>query len=188
MKFQNSFQFLLAAILAVAAFACASVNPAKNQATNADRNQTRPIPDELKKTEIYGQFVGKKEITAFKVVALPKTDFLLVYVAIPRDDATGSDPAELNIAKIFIFDNKSKKADVAKTEKINRDLQSGSDEAKDCGGLASLDLNSFVANQGFVHLDQFFAPGMERTTCISKIFWDEKKKEIIVQRVETVTE
>jgi hypothetical protein len=150
--------------------------------------QNRSVPDELKKEAIFNDFVGKKTILSSKVVDLPKSDFALVFIAIPKDNPVGTDPAEINAAKLFVFNNKLKKSDAAKTDKINADLKSSSDEAANCGGLASLDINSFVANQEFVHLDQFFAPGMERTTCVSKIIWDAKSSAIVVQRIETVTE
>ena len=184
MKFK-SFFFCFALLSAVLLFAqCAQTT----SGTAASANVNKPIPAELKNSDLYKNFVGKKELVNFKVTDLPKSDFSLVYVAVPKDNPIGTDPAEVNAAMMFVFNNKSKQADAEKTKKINADLKSSSDDAQNCGGLASLDLNSFVANQGFVHLDQFFAPGMERTTCMTKIVWDEKKSEIVVQRIQTVTE
>jgi hypothetical protein len=169
-------------------FAVLFIRCTQTPATVKTGSQNRTMPEELKKEAVFNDFVGKKTIISNKVVDLPKSDFALVYVLIPKDNPLGTDPAEVNAAKMFVFNNKTRKTDTAKTEKLNADLKSASDDAANCGGLASLDFNSFVANQEFVHLDQFFAPGRERTTCVSKIFWDSKKSEIVVQRIETVTE
>ncbi len=170
MRYNLSFALLLATILALAATCKSSVS-----------KQVIKLPPELFKSDFYKKIIAKQVVTTSASSALPNSDYTLWYVRYQRNGAESAhDKADMEDGYIFVLDNKKTVQEVL-SQSINTEL--GADKKFDqsfCGGLGSLDTEMFMPDQNGVKVEQFYAPGAERSTCTCRLVWDSSTKKIII--------
>jgi tetratricopeptide (TPR) repeat protein len=135
----------------------------------------------------YRNFIGTKKLLIAKALHLPASPYWLVLIAVQRTEDSelwSMDKADQTEAKLFVYEQESKRIDEKLTESVNTKL-GGSRyyEPLYCGGLGSLAEKDFKIVGNKISLTQFYAPATERSNCASEIFFS--KGEIVVQKLGT---
>lgn len=152
--------------------------------------QASKLPPEILKSKLFEIVVSKQAVKTVASSALPNSELTLWYVRYSRANAEAAhDKADLQNGYIFVFNNAQKSVDEALSKPLNQEL--GADKVFDqafCGGLGSVDTDTFVPEKDGVKVEQFYAPGVERSVCSCILRWDSSTKKIIVSEKKQATD
>ncbi len=142
---------------------------------------------EFSRQQGYRNFIATKKLLIAKALHLPASPYWLVLIAVQRSEDRelwSMDKADQTEAKLFVYEQESKRIDGKLTESVNTKLGGNRHyEPLYCGGLGSLAEKDFKIVGNKISLTQFYAPATERSNCAVEIFFS--NGEVVVQRLGT---